>query len=266
MNLARLRIRVGDGTGACELIQRIHSAVVTRTDTSIDGVLVPVGDMATTLEEHREVRRWLWAVALATTARAHAIQGNWEAARAALDSNSGIGKRMLDGRQVAVRAEITAGQSSEAARLVADTAPGDPWEQAVTATLQALAEPSAASRDAVFNAWSAMGSLRQDLTVFRTRLGMTVQAVLAQAGDPRADVVGVDVLKAVLDGRDGCGARDVLASPMTARLLTEVEREALQIRVAACAFDAGILQSENDRLASALATAPDVIRSNARGT
>lgn len=265
VNLARLRVRAGDGSGACEVIGSIHRAVVTRTDITIDGVLVPAGDMATTREEHREVRRWLWAVTLVTTARAHAIQGNWKAARAALDSNSGIGNRMLDGRQVAVLAEITAGRSSEAERLVAETVPGDPWEQTVTATLRALAEPSAASWDALCKAWGAMGPLRPDLAVFRTRLGMTVQAVLARAGDPRADVVGVDVLQAVLDGKDGYGARDVLSSPMTAQLLAVDEHEILQVRMEGCAFDSGMPRPQLDRLATALEAASDVIRSTAAG-
>ncbi|WP_308222300.1 hypothetical protein [Kitasatospora sp. A2-31] len=56
-----------------------------------------------------------------------------------IEEHCGIGRRILDGRQVAVLARATTGDLPGAHALLEDTEPGDPWENAVTAVLTAAA-------------------------------------------------------------------------------------------------------------------------------
>ncbi|GAA4211366.1 hypothetical protein [Microbispora amethystogenes] len=59
VNLVRLRIRAGDGTGAFEMLNSLYQAVTTSTDTVIDGLHVPISELIATADDHRELRRWL---------------------------------------------------------------------------------------------------------------------------------------------------------------------------------------------------------------
>jgi hypothetical protein len=131
INLVRLHIRDGQGELAFDLIDTLYAAVSSRTAATIDGVEIPAR-LTNSLEAHQEVRRWLWAVLLATGARALAVAGRWEDACTRLRRYQGIGRRMLDGRQVAVIAYAASGDTDGTLALLDDTEPGEPWENAVT--------------------------------------------------------------------------------------------------------------------------------------
>ncbi|WP_326599218.1 hypothetical protein [Streptomyces sp. NBC_01803] len=138
VNLVRLHIRDGDGERAFTLIESLFTAVNTRTGTTIDGITIPAATLTTSSEAHQDVRKWLWAVLLSTGSRALAVAGRWDDAHTQLRRYKGIGRRILDGRQVAVLAHATAGDHSGALALLEDTTPGEPWENAVTTCLTAL--------------------------------------------------------------------------------------------------------------------------------
>ncbi|WP_439681593.1 hypothetical protein [Embleya sp. MST-111070] len=208
INLARLRIRAGDGLGACAFVDTLHTAVVTRSDTTVDGIHIPATHMATTRDEHREIRRWLWVVLLATTARALAAAGRWEQAHTRLRLHKGVGRRMLDGRQVAVLAHATTGDTPGALELCATTVPGDPWEQVVT-LYQAL-DPHAAG-----------------LTVFHCRLGLSVIDALTAHGHPQARALSLELIHRTTTNPDGYAVRDLLAHPTCGALLTTAQTRQL---------------------------------------
>ena len=141
VNLARLHIRDGNGDTAFHLLDTLYEAITSRTDTAIDGILLPASDLTRSSEDHRDLRRWLWTVHLSDSPRALISAGRWQDALAHLQRHHGIGQRMLDGRQVAVIAQSTAGNTDGALKLLEETAPGEPWEQAVTACLTVLCRP-----------------------------------------------------------------------------------------------------------------------------
>jgi hypothetical protein len=227
INLARLRIRAGDGLGACALVDTLHTAVATRTDTTIDGLHVPAAHMATTRDEHREIRRWLWVVLLATTARALAGAGRWEQAHTRLRLHKGVGQRMLDGRQVAVLAHATTGDTPAALELCATTLPGDPWEQVVTACLTMLCQPDGTDPSRLATLYQALDPLAAGLTVFHCRLGLTVIDALTAHGHPQARALGLELIHHTTTNPDGYAVRDLLAHPTCGALLTATQTRQL---------------------------------------
>ncbi len=260
VNLARLRIRASDGTGACDLLDQLHTAIATRTNTTLDGTRVPAASMATTRDEHRQIRRWLWTVVLTTTARAHATAGNWHAAHQALKAQAGMGRRMLDGRQIAVLAELTHGNTAASKALIAETVTQDAWEQAITASITALIEPSRENGDRLLATWQASEAFRPGLTVFGLRLGLTTHALLKRCHHPDTDDVGLDLARRVIALEDGYAARDILTSPLPRQLLAHEQQKALQTTVQACALGGTVPMAELARLDEAVALASTVIR------
>lgn len=174
VNLARLHIRDRDGDAALRLLTSLFEAVSSRTDAVIDGQALPASRLTRGEDDHREVRRWLWSVLVAEGARALAGTGRWNEAHEHLKRHHGIGRRMLDGRQVAVIARLTTGDIASARSMVAETAPGEPWEDAVTACLAYLCDRSSEGQLRL----AVDGYLRMQpakpLAIFQARLGMTL--------------------------------------------------------------------------------------------
>jgi hypothetical protein len=240
VNLARLRIRDGEGQRAFDMLEALFAAVADRADTAIDGVAVPAATLFASPEDHREVRRWLWARLLATGARALADAGRWNDAHARLSRYNGVGRRILDGRQVAVIARATSGDPDGALALLGDTVPGEPWENAVTACLTALCRRDA-GRPADRDVATLLDRCRRlapgpGLAVFHTRLGLSAIDAAGDVGHPAARRIAADVIHRVTATRDGYAARDLLAHDVVASLLTPSQAGDLKEVVEACAL------------------------------
>jgi hypothetical protein len=82
---------------------------------------------------------------------------------------------MLDGRQVAVIAHAVSGDTDSAIALLADTTPGEPWENAVTAclTIHCHPGPNIPDLDAHLAQYRRLDHSAAGLTVFHTRLGLS---------------------------------------------------------------------------------------------
>lgn len=176
VNLARLHIRSDHGDAALRLLTDLFRAVSSRTDALIDGYPLPASRLTRTAEDHREVRQWLWSLLLADGARALTSAGRWKEAYDHLQRHNGIGRRMLDGRQVVVIAHATAGEIRHARTLVAETACGEPWEQSVTACLDYLCGKAAGEEtflDALLDSYRRLMPT-PSLAVFHTRLGLSI--------------------------------------------------------------------------------------------
>jgi hypothetical protein len=243
VNLARLRTRAADGLGAWSLLETLYRAVASRTDTTIDGIDIPTADLTSTPDTHRELRTWLWAVLLSSGAHALAVAGRWDEARHRLEQYNGIGNRIFDGRQIAVLAHATAGRHDDALKLLHNTRPGDPAEQAVTACLALLCQPKqddGDNRDAI----RAYQTLRRTSgsAVFHGRLGLSLIDAIGGAAQPEATPILGNLLRQA--GDDGYAARDLLSHPGCRDAATDDQRRRLTALAVDCGLDAGAIPSE----------------------
>lgn len=262
INLARLRTRAGDGTGAWRLLETLYRAIASRTDTTIDGITVPAAHLTPEPTAHRKLRQWLWTVLLSSGAHALVTAGRWDDAYRRLQQHNGIGRRMLDGRQVAVIAHATAGRRARALELLHDTEPGEPWERAVTASLTLLCQQAAITsttqRHAV-TAYQRLDTTAANLVVFHTRLGMCLADALGGVEQPAVQAITADLIERA--NGDGYAARDVLAHPGCRAILNQRQAEQLTEQVTACGLDAGHIPARLlTEIADALDTAEAVIR------
>lgn len=108
VNLARLQIRGGHADVGRQRLLDLYAAVEAGAPARFEGVAIPA-DLTATDKDRHEVVAWLWRVLLADGTRALATEGRWSEALAHIEAHRGVGKRMLDGRQVAVLASLVRG-------------------------------------------------------------------------------------------------------------------------------------------------------------
>ncbi|MBA2320594.1 MAG: hypothetical protein H0V89_05500, partial [Deltaproteobacteria bacterium] len=184
INLARLDIRDGHADDAVTLLTALWSGVEAGDDAVIRGRIVRVDDLERGSKDWKDLRLWLWTSVLSEGIRALASAGRWSEALAHARRHNGIGRRLLDGRQVAVLTHVTAGDHRYAARLIAESDVREPWEHAVAAALAAVDRRAAstyAERTATMVARYLDIDLDSSYTAFVVRLGL---AVVDLAGGP----------------------------------------------------------------------------------
>ncbi|MCP2259769.1 hypothetical protein LX15_003478 [Streptoalloteichus tenebrarius] len=260
-NLARLYIREGQGERAFALMDTLFTAVSSRTDADVDGIEIPA-DLTDSAETHQHIRSWLWAVLLATGGRALAAAGRWADARARLGEYKGIGRRMLDGRQVAIISHAVDGDTDSALALLADTTPGEPWENAVTAclTIQCHGASGCVDLTPLLDQYHGLDTSTPGLAVFRTRLGLSFVDALGTVDDPLARRIAVEVIDYATATRDGYAARDLLAHSGCRELLTHNQTRELTELVDACALGCGTLPATLlEDLTQALTSAEEIM-------
>ncbi|MFI1825399.1 hypothetical protein ACH41E_02940 [Streptomyces sp. NPDC020412] len=264
VNLARLHIRAGHPDVARQHLLTLYEAVSTGTAAELGGAAVPA-DLTATAADRREVRSWLWTVLLADGTRTLTAQGRWDEALAHLKEHRGVGKRMLDGRQVAVLAALTANDTASAAALLENTEPGELEEQAVTACLTVLnrrAVDRPANRDVRSLADVYVEFQPQPgMAVFDTRLGLTILDLIGGGDASDGRRVVNELHHRVTTQNDGCAAREGLAHPLFAALTSDGQRQSCQAVVDACALGTGKLPNElRDQLFWALRASDRTIR------
>lgn len=242
VNLARLHVRAGDGPAAWTLLETLFQAIDTRADVMIDGLAIPAAQLTDPPGAHTKARKWLWSVLLGTGAHALATAGRWDEASHRLAQYKGVGARMLDGRQIAVIAHITAGCYQQARAMLGATQPGEPWENAVTACLylHVPAELQARVLTAALTAHHALGPAEPGLAVFHTRLGLTLVDALG-AGCSSGEQIAVNLIRDAAD--DGYAARDVLAHPACLGIATSRQIGKLTDLVTACGLGQGTISA-----------------------
>ncbi|MER5737355.1 hypothetical protein ABT117_16975 [Streptomyces sp. NPDC002262] len=259
VNLARLQIRAGAPEDALDRLRRLLHAVSDGIETEFDAVRVPA-DLTHTAADRTEVRDWLWRVLLADGSRALATAGRWEEALTHLREWKGVGQRMLDGRQVAVVAALAGDRTDQAARLIAETAPGEPWEQAVTACLAALCHRAGTDPDELTDAVLAV-LVAPGPVVFQTRLGLTALNLAPLASTATAQRITDQIHCRILDADDGFAAREALVDPLFHKLVSPTQLTNLRVLIARSGLRTGALPSPLHRsLNAALDLSEDVIR------
>ncbi|MFG3662527.1 hypothetical protein [Streptomyces sp. NPDC047706] len=264
VNLARLKIRAGRADEGRQRLLNLHGAVKAGVDARFEGVAVPA-DLTATDEDRHEVRAWLWRVLLADGTRTLTTKGRWAEALTYIETHRGVGKRMLDGRQVAILAALVEGDTARAAVLLADTMPGDPWEQAVTACLTVLCR-----RDAGQTVDGHLADLAADylerrsepgMTVFDARLGLTVLDAIGSADSPAAHRIVEDLHRRTTEAEDGYAARENLAHPLFTAIATDRQVQDCRALVRSCALGTGTMPDElKGELTAALHASDSVIR------
>lgn len=265
VNLARLHIRAGHGERGAELIDILFTAVATGRRTVIDGIEIPA-QLTDTPAAEREVRRWLWTVLLATVARGLGTAGVWDQAHTRLRDYRGVGNRMLDGRQVAVIAHATRGDTDGALALLRATTPGPPWENTVTAclSLACRATSTRADRQDLLDRYRALDTPAPELAVFHTRLGLSLIDAIGVIDNPTARRIATDLIHRATTGvPDGYVARDLLDHHGLRYLLTDTQARHLNDLVHTCALDHGCLPAAAlEELTTALTRTEEIITRN----
>lgn len=264
VNLARLQIRAGHHDDGRQRLLTLLDAVSTKTPAQVEGIAIPA-DLTANAEDRKEVRTWLWRVLLADGTRALTAAGRWTEALAHVEAHRGVGQRMLDGRQVAVLAAITTGNTLGAGNLLAATEAGEPWEDAVTGCLKVLC------RRAVGRPWR--GALENLVTtylerpdedgtvVFNTRLGLALLDVFPSPQDPVARAVVAELYRRTIKATDGYAAREILAHRLFTALATDRETQDCHALLNACALGTGSLpRGLSSQLDEALSTSDQTIR------
>jgi hypothetical protein len=271
INLARLQIRAGQPDDARQRLLDLYKAVGASGPATIDGITVPA-DLTRTAADRKEVRAWLWRVLLADGTRTLTTTGRWAEALAHIQQHQGVGTRMLDGRQVAIVAALTEGDTNHTAELLTHTAPGEPWEQIVTACLTVLCQRDAGQPVDDHTAELVSSCLgyeaKPGLTVFAIRLGLTALDALDNPERPEARGLVGDMVGRVADAADGYAAREILAHPLATMLASADEATDCRDLIRTCALGAGSLPDELCvGLGAALDTAEGVLtqRPTARG-
>jgi hypothetical protein len=264
VNLARLQIRAGRADEGRQRLLDLYGAVEAGADARFEGIAVPAYLTATDEDRH-EVRAWLWRVLLADGTRTLTTEGRWAEALTHIEAHRGVGKRMLDGRQVAVLAALVEGDTARAAVLLADTMPGDPWEQAVTACLTVLCRRDAGQTVDGHLADLAAAYLERrsepGMTVFDARLALTVLDAIGSADSPTAHCIIEDLHRRTMEAEDGYAARENLAHPLFTAIATDLQAQGCRALVRSCALGAGTMPDElKGELTAALRASDRVIR------
>lgn len=177
INLARLRIRDGDGDSAHRLLTDLHTAIVSGRHAVVDELEIDPQQLTADPGEIQQIIDWLRGVLLSDGTRALAQSGRWAEVLAHVQHYDGIGPTLLDGRQIAVVAHLMQGDGVEAAALLSRTKIEEPWEQTVHDLL--LSWHATTIRDAPTTDYAGLidrasaTAASSGLPVFRVRLSLT---------------------------------------------------------------------------------------------
>ncbi|BCL28582.1 hypothetical protein ACFFS2_30410 [Streptomyces aurantiacus] len=267
VNLARLQLRARRNEDSHQRLLALFDAVTTASPLKVEDIALPA-DLVANAADRQEVRAWLWSVLLADGTRALTTAGRWTEALAHVETHRGIGQRMLDGRQVAVMAALTSGNSLGASILLAHTVPGKAWEGSVTDCLSILCrclsrQPWRRSLQNLVTTYLERPD-QDDMVVFDTRLGLTVLDVVNSAEDPAtARKVVAELHRRTMKATDGYAARETLAHPLFTSLATDQEVRDSRALLHTCALGTGMFPNElGEQLSAALRTSNHVIRRN----
>ncbi|MFJ8953507.1 hypothetical protein ACIRO1_25670 [Streptomyces sp. NPDC102381] len=260
VNLARLRIRDGDGPGAYHLLDSLNRAVRSQTEAVIDGRTTSFQHLTTSAADHQQVCQWLWAVLLGDGTRALATAGQWDRARAHTEQHRGVGQRLLDGRQVEVLARCLGGQPLEALEFLNKTALAEGWEHPVAACLAVLCLTAAGRRPVGPIQKMVKHYLELDaapeLAVLRSRVGL---AVLDLSPHTRQAEALLRLTHEATTSRDGYVARDLLAHPVCRQEMSHDEHKSLSAAVALAGLGQGHIPALLEReLLDAVAASANV--------
>ncbi|MGH4028779.1 hypothetical protein ACQB60_07595 [Actinomycetota bacterium Odt1-20B] len=247
VNLIRIQLRASRTDVVHRQLEDLFQAITTGKPATIEAITIPSGLVATS-EDRREVGTWLWTVLLADGTSALTRAGRWSDALSHVQRHHGLGKRMLDGRQVAVLAAVMRADTAHAIHLLVHTSPGQAWEAAVTdcltiQCLRAAGRPWWRPLQNLVTTYLDLSAL-EGPTVFHTRLGLVVLDTIDSPTNSAARQVVAKLHHRARQSADGYAARCVLLHPLARELATDEEVEECRRLVSACGLETGMLPAE----------------------
>ncbi|WP_236568009.1 hypothetical protein [Nocardiopsis sp. FR6] len=213
INLARLRIRAGNGAAAFTMLTSLREGVRTATATVIDGRELPLDRIVASNGDRAELHRWLWTIWLGDGMRALTTEGRWQEAAEHAQRHGGIGDRLFDGRQVAVIAELMSGNPDGALATSKDSVVQEPWEKAVQTILVLWChkESCGTTADDMETILDQVRAAESHQVLFTTRLGIVATELTGgfQGGTP---ALLSQLVSDVVQAQDGYAARDLLTA------------------------------------------------------
>lgn len=264
LNVPRQLIRDGRGDDAYGMLQALHHAALQGTAVDVDGTRMDLGTL-TTADGRKEICRQTWTALLADGARALAQVGRWEEAAEAMAQYKGVGKRLLDGRQIAIAALLDRGRTGEAVSMINSCVFAEPWEHVVAALLRIRSEQDGMpvqGAELARIAEETLGLVTQPeptAAVFRARVAMT--ALHLTDGWPTASVALLQAAVIDIGLSDACVAREVLAHDLRRQITDHQELQLDAVRVAGGLGIGSLPQPEMDTLTIAVGQAESRLRS-----
>ncbi|MEU8182072.1 hypothetical protein AB0B86_15040 [Micromonospora sp. NPDC049047] len=217
INLARLRIRDGDGDGAHRLLTDLHTATVSDRHAVIDHLEIHPQQLTADPGELQQIIDWLRGILLSDGTRALTLSGRWADALAHVQHYDGISTALLDGRQATIVAHLMQGNGIEAADLLSRTKIEQPWEQTVHDLLHSwhattIRGTPTTDYAALIDRASATAAGR-GISVFRVRLSLTALELSTGVPPHIADDFIKRLAADVIRDEDANAARDLLNHP-----------------------------------------------------
>jgi hypothetical protein len=264
VNLARLSIRANDGGAAHRLLFSLHHALATGESTQVGDRIVSLLGLVSNGEDRETIRRWLWGVVLAEGVRALVRAGRWTDAQTHAEQLRGVGQRLLDGRQVAVLARCSTGDTDGAVSLLGGSTLVADWEHSVAACLRVLClradgRPSGEGTAAMIENYFRLPR-EPELLMFRTTLGLGIVDLIADSGQYQAGDMANQLIDEIVSANDAYPAREVLRHSFFEEQLTERKRRTLMNTVEVSGLGRGQMPPElRTGLLAALTTSKEVV-------
>ncbi|GIG63196.1 hypothetical protein Lfu02_75680 [Longispora fulva] len=256
VNLARLRIRAGDGRGAHHILTSLHEAYTRPEPVNVEGIHFQPEALMHDAEVAGKLRDWVRDVLLTDGTRALISIGAWRGAVSHIQRLNGLRPDLTDSRQVAVIAAIRDGHHDEAAALLETAETTEPWQQAAAALLTAMNTPGADHRH-LLDLPTTVNFPEPSHTLYRTRLALTAIDLADQPPYNRSRDLLDQTVADVIAAADGTSARMLLthpgpSAPQREHLTAVVHTSGLHLQQLPADLHATVLTT--------LATAADVIR------
>ncbi|MEU4360296.1 hypothetical protein [Promicromonospora sp. NPDC023987] len=204
---------------------------VTQAERGIQPLILPLGDVNSTPEEHRRLVALAQAQLLVggTTALAHV--GRWAEAADLARTYGGTGKRLLEGRQVQAISRLLTRDGNVARDLIAQSDRPSDIDDDLAACLTALCAPTAKRYDAasvMVDRYRASRSPGDGYAYFRARYGAAVAVIARAHRHPAAAGVAVQVGREALGSGDGYAAEEVLRHVAIRATISDQHRARLE--------------------------------------
>lgn len=245
VNLARLAIRDGNGHTAYRILESLLDAAQRGTTANVEGRDVPLDGLTTDVYARQVVVKWLWTVLLGDGTRALVATRDWTRVRDHVVRHNGVGKRLLDGRQITVVAHCMNGDPLQGRQLLTDSTITDPWEQLTAAALGGLCtvaagQPPHEDVRQVTDLYRAT-SPAPEQAVFHTRIGLTAVDLALATASPEAEEICALVTGHAVKSGDAYVAREALAHPETQDRMTRSDQQNLTDLVNASGLGQGTM-------------------------
>ncbi|WP_218039247.1 hypothetical protein [Streptomyces caniferus] len=247
INVSRLLTREGDGEAAYNVLARLYRAAQKRGAAEIHGRTVDLWALTDTDANHRKVCQELWVTVLVDGARALARIGRWTEAADIMAKHRGIGRRLLDGRQLQIMALMERGLDQQARDTIDTTVPTEPWEHAIAALLRLHCRPAVSPAPqqeldlALQGAAALIATPDPSTAAFQTRAGLTALDLAHDRTSPHTPPLQDAVANVAI--LDAYSARDVLNHSVTRPHLTSTQMQKLGAVLTASGLGTGQLST-----------------------